>query len=52
MNPTYERHEWIHDHEDEPPFIYSELGDEQYETRKIVLVYSLAIHQRRSSIRP
>ncbi len=35
MSPTYERLEWIHDHEDQPRFIYSELDDERYETRKI-----------------
>ena len=35
MSPTYVRLEWIHDHEDEPRFIYSELDDERYETRKI-----------------
>jgi hypothetical protein len=35
MSPTYVRLEWIHDHEDEPDLIYSELDDERYETRKI-----------------
>jgi hypothetical protein len=35
VSPTYERLEWIHDFEDEPRFIYSELDDERYETRKI-----------------
>ena len=35
MSPTYERLEWIHDHHDEPRFIYSELDDERYETRRI-----------------
>jgi hypothetical protein len=35
MSPTYERLEWIHGHHDEPRFIYSELDDERYETRKI-----------------
>ena len=35
MNPTYELLEWIHDHEDEPCLIFSELDDERYETRKI-----------------
>ena len=35
MSPYYERLEWIHHHEDEPHFIYSELDDERYETRKI-----------------
>jgi hypothetical protein len=37
MSPTYERLEWIHDHEDQPRFIYSELDDERYETRKIAV---------------
>jgi hypothetical protein len=35
VSPTYVRGEWIHDFEDEPRFIYSELDDERYETRKI-----------------
>jgi hypothetical protein len=35
MSPTYERLECIHNHEGEPRFIYSELDDERYETRKI-----------------
>ena len=35
MSPTYVRLDWIHDHEDEPHLIYSELDDERYETRKI-----------------
>jgi len=35
MSPTYERLEWRHDHLDEPHFIYSELDDQRYETRKI-----------------
>lgn len=35
MSPTYERLEWMHDREDQPRFIYSELDDERYETRKI-----------------
>ncbi len=35
MSPTYECLEWIHDREDRPRFIYSELDDERYETRKI-----------------
>jgi uncharacterized protein DUF6881 len=35
MGSTYVRLEWIHDHEEEPRFIYSELDDERYETRKI-----------------
>ncbi len=35
MSLTYERLEWIHDFEDEPCVIYSELDDERYETRKI-----------------
>ena len=33
--PTYIRSEWIHDFADEPRFIYSELDDERYETRKV-----------------
>ncbi len=35
MSPTYVRSEWIHDLEVEPRFIYSELDDERYETRRI-----------------
>jgi hypothetical protein len=35
MSPTYLRCEWIHDFPDEPRFIYSELDDERYETRKV-----------------
>ena len=35
MSPTYVRLEWMHDHEDEPRFIYSELDDERYKTRKV-----------------
>jgi len=35
MSPTYERLVWIHDFEDQPHFIYSELDKEWYETRKI-----------------
>jgi hypothetical protein len=35
MSPTYKRLECIHDFEDEPHFIYSELDDERYETRKV-----------------
>jgi hypothetical protein len=35
VSPTYIRCEWFHDFEDEPCSIYSELGDERYETRKI-----------------
>ncbi len=37
MGPTYVGLEWIHDHGDEPRFIYSELDDERYETRKIAV---------------
>jgi hypothetical protein len=32
MSPSYLRCELIHDFPDEPRFIYSELGDERYET--------------------
>jgi hypothetical protein len=35
VSPTYERLAWIQDHKDESCFIYSELDDERYETRKI-----------------
>ena len=35
MGARYVRAEWIHGLEDEPRFIYSELDDERYETRKI-----------------
>ena len=38
MSPTYERLVWIHDFEDEPHFIYSELDKERYETRKLEVV--------------
>jgi hypothetical protein len=35
MSPIYERVEWVHDHEDEPSFLYLELDTERRETRKI-----------------
>jgi len=35
MSPTYIRCEWVHDFEDEPYLIYSELDDERYATRSI-----------------
>ncbi len=35
MSPSYVRVEWVHDFQDEPRFIYSELDDERYEMRKI-----------------
>ncbi len=35
MSSSYQRVEWVHEFEDEPRFIYSELDDERYEMRKI-----------------
>jgi hypothetical protein len=37
MSPTYERLEWVHDFKDEPCVIYSEIDDQRYEMRKIVV---------------
>ena len=35
MSPFYVRSEWVHNFEDQPYLIYSEVGDDNYEIRKI-----------------